>query len=79
LKKAAEDLDKAGTNYRKVLEVQRTVFGIIRGGMGYGMGRGMMGGGPAAEPGAYAVKLTVNGKTYTTKVAARLDPIQAAK
>jgi photosystem II stability/assembly factor-like uncharacterized protein len=79
LKRAAEDLDKAGTNYRKVLEVQRTVFGIIRGGMGYGMGRGMMGGGPAAEPGAYAVKLTVNGKTYTTKVAARLDPIQAAK
>jgi len=71
-------VDKAGTNYRKVLEVQRTVFGIIRGGMSYGGGRGM-GGGAAAEPGAYLVKLTVNGKTLTTKVTARLDPIQAAR
>jgi hypothetical protein len=28
-----------------------------------------------AEPGAYAVKLTVNGKTYTGKVAVRQDPM----
>jgi hypothetical protein len=37
-----------------------------------------MGGGQVAEPGVYAVKLTVNGKTLTTKVTVRLDPIQAA-
>jgi len=79
LKKAAADLDKYGTNFRKVTEIQRTVFAILRGGMPFGMGggRGGMGGGAlAAEPGAYAVKLTVNGKTLTTKVYARLDPIQ---
>jgi hypothetical protein len=32
----------------------------------------------AAEPGTYAVRLTVGGKTYNGKVAVRLDPIQAA-
>jgi hypothetical protein len=82
LKKAAADLDKYGANFRKVTEIQRTVFSILRGGMPFGMGggRGGMGGGAlVAEPGAYAVKLTVNGKTLTTKVYARLDPIQSAK
>ncbi len=80
LKKAAADLDKAGPNFRKVTEIQRAVFSIIRGGMqfGGGGGRGGMGGGAFAEPGAYAVKLTVNGKTLTTKVYARLDPMQTA-
>ena len=80
LKKAAADLDKVGTNYRKVAEIQRAVFSIIRSGMAYGMGgggRGGMGGGQVAEPGVYAVKLTVGGKTLTTKVTVRLDPIQA--
>jgi hypothetical protein len=81
LKKAAADLEKFGTNYRKVTEIQRAVLPIIRGGMPFGMGgggRGGMGGGQMAEPGVYAVKLTANGKTLTTKVTVRLDPIQAA-
>jgi len=43
-----------------------------------GGGRGRMGGGQLAAPGVYAVKLTVNGKTLTTKAVVRLDPIQAA-
>ena len=36
-------------------------------------------GGQAAEPGTYAVKLTVGGKTYTGKVVVRLDPMQTGK
>jgi len=81
LKQALADLDKWGTNFRKVAEIQRTVFGIIRaGGMMYGGGMGMRGmGGQPAEPGMYVVKLTVGGKTYTTKVSVRLDPMQTAK
>jgi hypothetical protein len=80
LKKAAADLDKFGTNYRKVVEIQSAVLPIIRGGMSFmgGGGRGRMGGGQLAAPGVYAVKLTVGGKTLTTKVTVRLDPIQAA-
>ncbi|MCX6568161.1 MAG: hypothetical protein NT147_03805, partial [Candidatus Aminicenantes bacterium] len=79
LKKAIADLDKYGTNYRKIVEIQSAVLPIIRGGMAFGGGgRGRMGGGQVAEPGVYAVKLTANGKTVTTKVTVRLDPIQAA-
>jgi photosystem II stability/assembly factor-like uncharacterized protein len=79
LKQALADLDKWGTNFRKVAEIQRTVFSIIRPGGFYGGGGGMRGGmgGQAAEPGTYTVKLTVGGKTYTSKVTVRLDPIQA--
>jgi hypothetical protein len=79
LKKALADLDKYGANFRKVTEIQRTAMAILRGGTGFGgggYGRGGMGG-PAAEPGIYLVKLTVNGKTLTSKVSVRLDPIQA--
>jgi hypothetical protein len=32
-----------------------------------------------AEPGTYAVKLSVNGKTYTGKVAVRQDPMLSDK
>ena len=55
------------------------MFAIIRPGGGMYGGMGMRGGmgGQVAEPGTYAVKLTVGGKTYTSKVAVRLDPIQA--
>jgi photosystem II stability/assembly factor-like uncharacterized protein len=82
LKKAQADLDKWGTNYRKVQEIQRAVFAVVRPGGGMFGGGGMRGGpmgGQMAEPGTYAVKLTVGDKTYTGKVAVRLDPIQAAK
>jgi len=40
--------------------------------------RGGFGGGGQAEPGTYFVKLTVNGKTTTSKIIVRPDPIQAA-
>ncbi len=79
LKQALADLEKWGTNFRKVAEIQRNVFAVIRpgGGMFGGMGMRSGMGGQVAEAGTYAVKLTVGGKTYTGKVAVRLDPIQA--
>jgi photosystem II stability/assembly factor-like uncharacterized protein len=79
LKQAEADLDKWGTNFRKVSEIQRNVFSIIRPGFGmyFGRMRGM--GGQNAEPGTYAVKLTLGGKTYTTTVAVRADPMLAGK
>jgi len=82
LEKAAADLEKYGTNFRKVTEIQRTVFSLLRGGTSFYMRGGMrggMGGAQIAEPGAYAVRLTVGGKTLTTKVRVRLDPIQEGK
>jgi hypothetical protein len=79
LKKALTDLERWGTNFRKVVEIQRSVLAVIRPGGGMFGGGGMRGGqgGQMAEPGGYVVKLTVGGKTYTGKVAVRLDPIQA--
>jgi len=82
LKKAQADLDKWGTNYRKIQEIQRAVFAVVQPGRGMFGGGGMRGGpmgGQMAEPGTYAVKLTVGDKTYTGKVVVRLDPIQTAK
>jgi hypothetical protein len=81
LKKAAADLDKWATNFRKVMEIQRAVFAIVRPGGGQFGGGGMRGGmgGQIAEPGTYAIKLTVGDKTCTGKVAVRLDPMQTAK
>ncbi len=77
LKKALTDLDAAGTNFRRYLDIQRQVFMIIRGGMGFRGGFGGRGmGGQTAEPGTYLIKLTVNGKTYAGKVDVRLDPIE---
>lgn len=75
-------LDKFGTNYRKVMEVQRSVGPLLGGGgRGGGFGGGFGGfvgaGSPMAEPGTYAVKLTVNGKTSVGTVTVRLDPIQS--
>jgi photosystem II stability/assembly factor-like uncharacterized protein len=43
------------------------------GGGGGGGGRGGFGGGPAIEPGVYMVKLSVDGKEYTTKVEVEAD------
>ncbi|MFO7733869.1 MAG: hypothetical protein R6X21_09485 [Candidatus Aminicenantes bacterium] len=78
LGKTAAALDKAGTNYRKYADIQREVMIIIRGAGAFGGYRGAFGrGGQAAEPGVYAVKLTVDGKALTGKIAVRLDPIQA--
>jgi photosystem II stability/assembly factor-like uncharacterized protein len=80
LKQALADLDKWGANFRKVNEIRMNVFSIIRPGFGMYFGRGMRGmGGQNAEPGTYAVKLTVGGKTYTGKVTVRLDPMLEGK
>jgi len=81
LKQALADLGTYGTNFRKVAEIQRSVFAILRPGGGFFGGGGMRGGmgGQVAEPGTYAVKLTVGGKTFTSKVAVRLDPLLSGK
>jgi photosystem II stability/assembly factor-like uncharacterized protein len=80
LKQALADLDKWSANFRKIAEVQRRVFAILRPGGGYfggGMRFGM--GGQLAEAGTYLVKLTVDGKTYTGKTGVRLDPMLEGK
>jgi hypothetical protein len=63
------------------MEIQRAVFAIAQPGRGQfgGGGRGGMMGGQFAEPGTYGIKLTVGDKTYTGKVAVRLDPMLTAK
>jgi len=84
LQKAQSTLEQFGTNFRKVMEVRRSVTPIIGGGMppylagAMGMGGRGMAAGQLAEPGTYLVKLTAGGKTYTGKVSVRLDPIQQA-
>jgi photosystem II stability/assembly factor-like uncharacterized protein len=79
LQKVQKQLDQFGTNYRMVMELQRTVGALVAGGgrgaFGGGMGFGGVGSG-LAEPGTYAVKMTVNGKTSTGTIGVRLDPMQ---
>jgi photosystem II stability/assembly factor-like uncharacterized protein len=72
---ALKQIDAAGTNFRKVMEIQNNLlqqFGM-GGGMGFG-GRGGVGG-AIAEPGIYIVKMTANGKTYSGKITVRQDPM----
>ena len=74
VKKALEQLKKEGLTYREAMAIQRKAFEAM--GFGgfmrrYGRGRGAA----IAEPGTYAVKITVNGKTYTGKVFVRKDPM----
>ncbi len=76
--KALEQLKQPGLTYREASAIQRQAFEAI--GFGgaarfmRGFGRGM--GAPVAEPGTYAVKLIVNGKTYTGTISVRQDPMQ---
>jgi photosystem II stability/assembly factor-like uncharacterized protein len=86
LEQALARLATYGANYRKVMDIIRDVADLIRpaGGGGFGGGggggTGRFGvGGAQAEPGTYFVKLTVNGKTTTTKIVVRPDPIQAGQ
>ena len=76
VQKALEQLKQPGLTYREAAEIQRKAFETIGFG-GYmrflGRGRGM--GATEAEPGTYAVKLVVDGKTYLGKVSVRLDPM----
>ena len=82
LQKAVKQMDAAGSNYRKVIDIQRSAMeelglgggmGFAGGGGGFG-GRGGMGG-MNAEPGVYLVKMTVGGKTLTGKITVRQDPM----
>ncbi|MGB2844370.1 MAG: hypothetical protein WBC02_05915 [Candidatus Aminicenantaceae bacterium] len=74
VKKALEQLKQEGLTYREAMAIQRKAFESIGfGGFMRRYGRGM--GAAIAEPGTYAVKITVNGKTYTGKVFVRKDPM----
>jgi len=80
LQEALKQMDAAGTNYRRVTEIQQGALQQIGIGRGFGGGGGFGGrggmGGQTAEAGVYAVKMTANGKTATSKITVRLDPIQ---
>lgn len=76
VQEALEKLNQPGLSYREAAEIQRKAYEEIGFG-GFmrfrGRGRGM--GATEAEPGTYAVKLSVDGKTYAGKVSVRLDPM----
>jgi hypothetical protein len=76
VQKALEQLKQPGLTYREAAEIQRKAYEAIGFG-GFmrfrGRGRGM--GAKKAEPGTYAVKLSVNGKIYLGKVSVRQDPM----
>jgi photosystem II stability/assembly factor-like uncharacterized protein len=77
VEKAFEQLKQPGLNYREAMAIQREAFETMgfggymryRGGFGRGTGAAV------ADPGTYAVKLTVNGKTYAGKISVRQDPM----
>ena len=86
LEKGLAAVAKYAKNYRKLIAITQELAELIRpagagmgqrGGGGGGM-RGGFGGGGQAEPGTYFVRLTVNGKTTTSRIVVRPDPIQAA-
>jgi len=71
---ALEKLKQEDLGYREATAIQRSAYEAI--GFGQYM-RYMRRGRPdsAAGPGTYRVKLTVNGKTYESKVSVRRDPL----
>jgi len=74
---ALKQIEAAGGNYRKVMEIQRNLmeqFGM-RGGGGGGFGQRGGAGANVAEPGNYALKMTANGKTFNGKITVRQDPM----
>ena len=77
VKKALEQISKEGLTYREAMAIQRRAYEAIGfgGQRGFrGRGRGM--GAAGAIPGSYAVKLTVNGKSYTGTISIRRDPMR---
>jgi predicted RNA-binding protein YlxR (DUF448 family) len=77
VKKALEQLKQEGLTYREAMAIQSSAYealGFGRRGGFRGRGRGM--GSNVAVPGSYAVKLTVNGKTYTGTISVRRDPMR---
>jgi photosystem II stability/assembly factor-like uncharacterized protein len=76
VKKALEQINKKGITYREAMAIQSRAYEAIGfGGRGGFRGRGRMGSG-GAVPGSYAVKLTVNGKSYTGTISIRQDPMR---
>jgi len=77
VKKALEQLKQPDITFREAQAIQRKAFETIGFG-GFmrfrGFGRGA--GAAVAEPGVYAVKLMVNGKTFSGTVSVRRDPMQ---
>ncbi|MFC2157120.1 hypothetical protein ACFLT9_04725 [Acidobacteriota bacterium] len=72
---ALEKLKQPGLGYREAQAIQREAFEAIGFGQAGRMMRFGRGGGAAvAGPGTYAVKLTVNGKSYTSTIQVRTDP-----
>ncbi len=80
VQEALEKLQEPGLSYRDAAEIQRKAYETIGFGgfMRYrGGGRGM--GATDAEPGTYAVKLSVNGNTFVGNVTVRQDPMLSGK
>ena len=78
VEKALEQLKQPGLTYREAAAIQRQAFESIGFGGAMSFMAGRFGRGaeaPLAEPGSYAVKLTVNSQTYTAKVSVRRDPM----
>jgi hypothetical protein len=71
--KALEELKQEGLSFREAQAIQMKAFDAI--GFGGFMRRGRGRGAAVAEPGTYAVKLTVNGKSYTSTITVRRDPL----
>ena len=72
---ALEKLKEPGISFREAQAIQREAFEAIGfGQFGRMMRFGRGGGATVAEPGTYAVKLTVNGKTHSSTITVRNDP-----
>lgn len=79
VQEALKQIDAAGNNYSRVMEIQRNLMQQLGLGGGGGFGGGGFGGrgggvgGSVAEPGVYALKMTVGGKTFAAKITVRQD------
>ena len=77
VEKAVEDMKKPGLLFREAMAIQQKAFETI--GFSQYMRFGRMGRGQenlTAEPGTYAVKVTAGGKTYSSTVKGRNDPMR---
>ncbi len=78
LQNLQEQLDKAGIDVKLLLDFQEKMMKFFYGGMPrWFRGRGLLQG-KYAGPGEYRVSMAVNGKTYTSTIAIRKDPMLSA-